>query len=174
MSKSSLTRDEAIRRLQTIESEIRGLGVRRLALFGSVLRSEARSDSDVDVHVEFAPTEKTFDRFMALADLLEDTLEYRVEWNPLVPTESLSPFIGPHTWPRQRMSFEPGIRPFVPAHSARSAQAPCLAHVERRPGSRRGSQDHRTHGEVAMVFEKHGSFDFCASAPVSRSFFPCL
>jgi hypothetical protein len=36
-------------------------------------------DSDVDVLVEFAPTEKTFDRFMALADLLEDTLEHRVE-----------------------------------------------------------------------------------------------
>ena len=51
----SLTRDEAIRRLQTVESEIRRLGVRRLALFGSVLRNEARPDSDVDVLVEFLP-----------------------------------------------------------------------------------------------------------------------
>jgi predicted nucleotidyltransferase len=93
MRKSSLTRDEAIRRLQTIASEIRRLGVRRLALFGSVLRNEARPDSDVDVLVEFDPTEKTFDRFMALAHLLEDTLERRVE---VVTTESLSPFIGPH------------------------------------------------------------------------------
>ena len=88
-----LSRDEAIRRLGTIESEIRLLGVRRLALFGSVLRNEARPDSDVDVLVEFAPAEKTFDRFMALADLLEATLEHRVE---VVTTESLSPFIGPH------------------------------------------------------------------------------
>ena len=79
MSTISLTRDEAIRRLQTVESEIRRLGVRRLALFGSVLRNEARPDSDVDVLVEFAPAEKTFDRFMALADLLEDTLEHPVE-----------------------------------------------------------------------------------------------
>jgi predicted nucleotidyltransferase len=93
MSTIALTRDEAIRRLQTVESEIRGLGVRRLALFGSVLRNEARPDSDVDVLVEFAPAEKTFDRFMALADLLEDTLEHPVE---VVTTESLSPFIGPH------------------------------------------------------------------------------
>ena len=93
MSTTSLTRDEAIRRLQTVESEIRRLGVRRLALFGSVLRNEARPDSDVDLLVEFAPTEKTFDRFMALADLLEHTLEHRVE---VVTTESLSPFIGPH------------------------------------------------------------------------------
>ena len=93
MSTSSITRDEAIRRLHTIESKIRSLGVRRLALFGSVLRNEARPDSDVDVLVEFAPNEKTFDRFMALADLLEDTLERRVE---AITTESLSPFIGPH------------------------------------------------------------------------------
>jgi predicted nucleotidyltransferase len=93
MSTISLTRDEAIRRLHTVESEILGLGVRRLALFGSVLRNEARSASDVDVLVEFAPNEKTFDRFMVLADLLEDTLQHRVE---VITTESLSPFIGPH------------------------------------------------------------------------------
>jgi predicted nucleotidyltransferase len=93
MSTIALTCDEAIRRLQTVEFEIRRLGVRRLALFGSVLRNEARPDSDVDVLVEFAPAEKTFDRFMALADLLEDTLEHPVE---VVTTESLSPFIGPH------------------------------------------------------------------------------
>ncbi|MBX3328460.1 MAG: hypothetical protein U0223_12970 [Nitrospira sp.] len=47
----------------------------------------------MDVLVEFVPTEKTFDRFMALVNLLEDILERRVE---VVTTESLSPFIGPH------------------------------------------------------------------------------
>lgn len=93
MSANSLTRDEAIRRLHTIEPEIRRLGVRRLALFGSVLRNQARPDSDVDVLVEFIPAEKTFDHFMALADLLENTLEHPVE---VVTIESLSPFIGPH------------------------------------------------------------------------------
>jgi predicted nucleotidyltransferase len=93
MSTQALTRDEAIRRLLSIEAEIRRLGVRRLALFGSVLRNEARPDSDVDVLVEFIPSEKTFDRFMALADLLEETLGHPVE---VVTTEALSPYIGPH------------------------------------------------------------------------------
>ncbi|MBA2246455.1 MAG: nucleotidyltransferase family protein [Gemmatimonadetes bacterium] len=93
MSTQSLTRDEAIRRLLSIEAEIRRLGVRRLALFGSVLRNEARADSDVDLLVEFIPSEKTFDRFMALADLLEETLGHPVE---VVTTEALSPYIGPH------------------------------------------------------------------------------
>jgi predicted nucleotidyltransferase len=102
MSTIPLTRDETIRRLQTVESQIRRLGVRRLALFGSVLRNEARSDSDVDVLVEFTPAEKTFDRFMALADLLEDTLEHPVE---VVTTEALSPYIGPHILAEARDVF---------------------------------------------------------------------
>jgi uncharacterized protein len=88
-----LTRDEAFRRLESRAEEILGLGVVRLALFGSVLRNEARPDSDVDVLVQFDPAMKNFDRFMALADLLETTLERRVE---LVTTEALSPYIGPH------------------------------------------------------------------------------
>ena len=92
MSGTPLTREQASQRLQSLEAEIRRLGVRRLALFGSVVRDEARPDSDVDVLVEFWPSEKTFDRFMALVDLLEAALDRRVE---LVTTEALSPYIGP-------------------------------------------------------------------------------
>jgi predicted nucleotidyltransferase len=47
----------------------------------------------VDLLVEFTPGEKSFDRFMALADLLESVLERQVE---LVTTEALSPYLGPH------------------------------------------------------------------------------
>jgi hypothetical protein len=92
MSTVPLTRVEAIRRLQEAEPEIRGLGVQRLALFGSVLRDEARPDSDVDVLVGFAQGAKSFDHLMALVDLLEDRLGRRVE---VVTMEALSPFLGP-------------------------------------------------------------------------------
>ena len=92
MTTSHLTREEAVRRLVASEPQIRALGVQRLALFGSVLRGEARSDSDVDLLVQFAPGAKTFDHFLALFDLLEERLGRRVE---LVTTEALSPFIGP-------------------------------------------------------------------------------
>ncbi len=67
--------------------------ITELALFGSVLREDFRPDSDVDLLVEFAPGEKSFDRFMALSDLLERLLGHHVE---LVTVEALSPFIGPH------------------------------------------------------------------------------
>jgi predicted nucleotidyltransferase len=93
MEKVPLPRDEAIRRIESRAGDILSLGVIRLALFGSVLRNEARPDSDVDVLVKFDPTLKNLDRFMALADLLEELLERRVE---LVTTEALSPYIGPH------------------------------------------------------------------------------
>jgi len=92
MNTTLLTREEAIGRLTASEPEIRALGVQRLALFGSVLRGEARPDSDVDLLVQFSPGAKTFDRFLALSDLLEERLGRRVE---LVTTEALSPFLGP-------------------------------------------------------------------------------
>ena len=85
-------RNDAERRLVSCQQEIRALGVHRLALFGSVLRGQARIDSDVDVLVEFNPGAKKYDRFLALAELLERQLGRRVE---LVTTEALSPYIGP-------------------------------------------------------------------------------
>lgn len=73
--------------------DIVGLGVRRLALFGSVRRDAATVGSDVDLLVEFAPGEKTFDHLLALGDLLEGVLGHPVE---LVIPESLSPLFRSH------------------------------------------------------------------------------
>ena len=87
-----ISREQAAEILAASESEIRALGVARLALFGSVLRGDAGPDSDVDLLVQFAPGAKTFERFLALSELLERRLGRRVE---LVTTEALSPFIGP-------------------------------------------------------------------------------
>lgn len=92
MTSTPLTREEAIQRLENAEPEIRALGVERLALFGSVLRDEAGPGSDVDLLVGFAAGAKSFDRLLALADLLEERLGHRVE---IVTTEALSPFLGP-------------------------------------------------------------------------------
>ena len=93
MSTEPLTHADVESRIRAVEPRIRELGVRRLALFGSVVRGEARPDSDVDLLVEFAPGEKSYRRFMALYDLMEELFEQRVE---LVTTEALSPFIGPY------------------------------------------------------------------------------
>ena len=92
MQPAVLNREQTALRLGACEQEIRALGVTRLALFGSVLRGEAHAHSDVDVLVQFAPGAKSFDRFLALSDLLETHLGRSVE---LVTIEALSPFIGP-------------------------------------------------------------------------------
>ncbi len=93
MTPAALTRAEVEIRLAGTREEIFRLGVRRLALFGSVQRNEARADSDVDVLVEFEPGQKTFDHLLALGDLLEATLRHSVE---LVTAESLSPYLRPY------------------------------------------------------------------------------
>ena len=92
MERESLSREQVVAALVAAEGEVRALGVARLALFGSVLRNAARPDSDVDLLVEFAPGRKSYDGFLALADLLEARLGRHVE---LVTAEALSPFIGP-------------------------------------------------------------------------------
>jgi len=92
MAPVPLTRDQVTARLVEAEAEVRALGVVRLALFGSVLRNEATADSDIDILVQFSPGGKSFERFLALSELLEARLGRHVE---LVTTEALSPFIGP-------------------------------------------------------------------------------
>lgn len=73
--------------------QIEALGVRRLAVFGSVVRGEAGPDSDIDLLVEFDPEKKTLRHFMSLSFLLEEVFQRRIE---LVTMEALSPYIGPH------------------------------------------------------------------------------
>jgi predicted nucleotidyltransferase len=87
------SREAVVERLRLIEDEIRALGVGRLALFGSVARGHATPDSDIDFLVQFLPHMKNHDRFVKLAELLEQALERRVD---LVTTEALSPTLGPH------------------------------------------------------------------------------
>jgi predicted nucleotidyltransferase len=54
--------------------------VRKLALFGSVLRADFRLDSDIDVLVEFEPEARVgFFKFVSLADELGEILGRRVD-----------------------------------------------------------------------------------------------
>ncbi len=92
MATAALTRQRTIHSPTDREAEIRDLGVSRLALFGSVLRDEAGPESDVDFLVQFTPSAKTYENFLALSELLEKHLGQPVE---LVTTDALSPFIGP-------------------------------------------------------------------------------
>ena len=55
--------------------------IRRLSLFGSVLRDDFRPDSDVDVLVEFEPGHTPGLKFIALQDELSQLLGRDVDLN---------------------------------------------------------------------------------------------
>lgn len=55
-------------------SELRKLGARRVGVFGSAARGGAQPESDVDVYVEFEESQRTYDNFYAIHELLESTL----------------------------------------------------------------------------------------------------
>ncbi len=63
-------------------------GVKRIGIFGSSARGEAKKDSDIDVLVEFEGGKKTFDNFMELAFFLEEVFGRKVD---LVTKEALRP-----------------------------------------------------------------------------------
>lgn len=67
------------------------LGVKSLALFGSVARGEASPESDVDILVEFE-CRATFDRFMDTQYYLEELLSCRVD---LVVPDAIKPRMKP-------------------------------------------------------------------------------
>ena len=55
--------------------------IRRLALFGSVLRDDFAPESDVDVLVEFEPGARVGYTFFTMQDELSDILGRRVDMN---------------------------------------------------------------------------------------------
>ena len=87
-----MTKLEILRRLAAHEMEIRALGVRSLGVFGSVVRGEANTSSDIDLLYEFEPGQATYDNLYSLSCLLRDLLDREPD---LVPRSFLSPYIGP-------------------------------------------------------------------------------
>jgi predicted nucleotidyltransferase len=65
----------------TIAEFCRRNRIRRLALFGSVLRDDFRPESDVDVLVEFEPDARVGLRFFALEEELSEILGRKVDLN---------------------------------------------------------------------------------------------
>ncbi len=68
-------------------------GVKKIGVFGSMARGEAKEESDVDVLVEFESTKKSFDNFMELSFFLEDLFGKNVD---LITTSGLDKYIRPY------------------------------------------------------------------------------
>jgi len=71
-------REEILRILRAHKKELAHMGVRSLALFGSVARGEQRAGSDVDLLVDFISS-PGFRGYMRLKERLESLLGCRVD-----------------------------------------------------------------------------------------------
>ncbi|MBI3127811.1 MAG: nucleotidyltransferase family protein [Candidatus Tectomicrobia bacterium] len=76
--------------LEPRRAELRRLGVKRLALFGSSVRGDAEEKSDLDFLVELDP--KSFDAYMDVKFFLEDLFGRKVD---LVLADALKPRLRP-------------------------------------------------------------------------------
>lgn len=68
-------------------------GVKKIGIFGSVARGEAKDESDVDVLVEFEKGKTSFDNFMDLSFFLEGLFGRKVD---LITTTGLHKYIRPY------------------------------------------------------------------------------
>ncbi|MES2873958.1 MAG: nucleotidyltransferase family protein [Bacteroidota bacterium] len=88
-----LEKRSILQELSNRRQSLAHFGVEKIGLFGSFVRGDANSDSDIDLLVEMNKSHKTFRNFLALNYYLEEIFGRKVE---LVTKQSLSPYIGPH------------------------------------------------------------------------------
>lgn len=85
-----LTREHILAAIGGEAAELRRMGVKSLALFGSMARGEGTTTSDIDLLVELEP--KTFDTYMDAKLFLERLLGRSVD---LVLAEAVKPRLRP-------------------------------------------------------------------------------
>jgi predicted nucleotidyltransferase len=81
-----LTRESVLEQLELHADELRGFGVTRIGLFGSVARGEANEKSDLDFVVDFR--EYNSDELFDTAFFLEDLFGRKCD---VIPMESIRP-----------------------------------------------------------------------------------
>ena len=86
-----LSSKEIFEVLQRNRDILKKYRVRKIGLFGSFMRDEASSKSDIDLLVDFE--EKTFDNYIELSFELERIFKRKVD---LLTEKGISPYILPY------------------------------------------------------------------------------
>ena len=86
-----ISKDKILKTIQNHKSNLSDFGVSRIGLFGSYVRNEQTSLSDIDILVDFFPEKENYDNYMALYDYMENLFEKKIE---IVTVNGLSPYIG--------------------------------------------------------------------------------
>jgi hypothetical protein len=88
-----LTKDRIFSVLQANKVHLQKFGICSIGLFGSYLRNEQSSKSDIDLLIDFAPDKENFDNYMEAYDFFERL--FKGEKIEIVTKKGLSRHIGP-------------------------------------------------------------------------------
>ncbi|MBN2534432.1 MAG: nucleotidyltransferase family protein [Spirochaetales bacterium] len=70
-----MNKNEVVDLIRKNIDTIKRYGIKKIGLFGSIVRSDNSPESDIDILISFVPGKKTFDNYMDLKFFLEDILK---------------------------------------------------------------------------------------------------
>lgn len=74
-----MKKEEVIEKIRENRDRIKAFGVKRIGIFGSVVRGEAKEESDIDFVVEFERGMATFKNVCGLIDFLEELFNREID-----------------------------------------------------------------------------------------------
>lgn len=87
------TKENILKTLKSNKAKFSTFGIRNIGLFGSYIRNEQSTESDIDLLIDFETDKENFDNYMAVYDLIEKI--FKNEKIEVVTKNGLSPHIGP-------------------------------------------------------------------------------
>lgn len=87
------TKNQILKTIKAHKSDFKKFGISEIGLFGSYIRNENSSKSDIDLLIDFEPEKENYDNFMAAYDYFEDL--FKNEKIEIVTKNGLSPYIAP-------------------------------------------------------------------------------
>ena len=87
-----MNKKTVIKRLSSLKSPLMAVGVCQLGLFGSTVRGENTSKSDIDILIDFSAGEETYLNYINACSLLQDAFG-KIKLD-VVTKKGLSPYIG--------------------------------------------------------------------------------
>lgn len=88
-----LSSETILKKIEENRQLVKKCGAKKIGVFGSYVRGEQQSESDIDILVEFQKGKKTFDNYMDLKFFLEDLFNCKVD---LVIEETIKPRLKPY------------------------------------------------------------------------------